>query len=230
MICLDFYGLPGSGKSTISHLVAKKLRENYKVREVSYEIDFGYAALIRGIIKLRYVLMLMINRPSCFFKLIGLIYNCGNYPLGKGFIKNLLNIAYKIKALQKESDTILIFDHGLWQTVLSLHYQQMDADYRGTYQQLLSLIPNDVEFLNVFLKLDPDNAVIRMKERTTDKARLEYLCQEEMMQELVNEVGILENYPNHDLIVDARLSKEDCCNIIINNLNEKGCFTELSRR
>ena len=37
---IEFYGLPGSGKSTLSHIVAERLRsEGYAVEEPSYDID-----------------------------------------------------------------------------------------------------------------------------------------------------------------------------------------------
>ena len=51
--CIDFYGLPGSGKSTISHLLADKLRGEVDVIEPSFHIDHDYSVIER-IIKKKY--------------------------------------------------------------------------------------------------------------------------------------------------------------------------------
>ena len=40
MVILEFFGMPGSGKSTVSHLLAERLRGNgYTVIEPSWLID-----------------------------------------------------------------------------------------------------------------------------------------------------------------------------------------------
>lgn len=230
MICLDFYGLPGSGKSTISHIVSSKLRENENIKEVSYEIDHGYPTWIRGIIKLKNVISLLISNPSLFHQLILLIIKCDHSLLGRAFYSNLFNLAFKINAIQSGGANCLVFDHGFWQSVVSLHYRHKGiVDYSQTYKQLRSLVSPNIIFFNIYIRLEPEMAIKRMAERTTDKARLEYLRHKEKIQELNDEVLILNNYPKHDIIVDAMMSEDDCCDYIIDKLYDKGCFSKLPR-
>jgi thymidylate kinase len=231
MICLDFYGLPGCGKSTVSHAVADVLRRDYDVMECSYAVDLGYPAWIRFFIKLYFAFALFLMNPTTMCRLVRLIRDCNHGFYCASFYKNLLNLAYKVRALLKSRESIIIFDHGLWQSVISLHYQQFEEiDYNQTYQTLLKIIDKSNRYVNIYLKTDIGVSIKRMTERSTDKARLEYLAPERRDQELIYQQGVFNTYPLHDVLVDGNMTIVNCRDYIIDCLNENGCFAELSWR
>lgn len=220
MICLDFYGLPGSGKSTISHLVAEKLREDLHVKEVSYDIDHGCSKWIRGLIKFKELIIIMVAHPCIFMKLIKVIadFHC---IWNNKFYRNLLNLAFKVRALQHTDFDIVIFDQGLWQSVTSLKYGCCeDVDIISAYKKICSLINRNVYVLNVYIKVDVKIAERRLLSRESGRARVEKLNDDERLVELELEANIFDQYPQHHIIADGHMEKDTCCDYLIKQMHE----------
>ena len=220
MICLDFYGVPGSGKSTISHLVAEKLREDFYVKEVSYDIDHGYPQWIRGLIKFNELIILMVAHPCVFKGLIKVIANFHRIWNNK-FYRNLLNLAFKVRALQHTGFDIVIFDQGIWQSVTSLIYGcREDVDIISAYKKMCSLINRNVYILNVYIKVDVKIADCRLLSRKSGRARVEKLNYDERLEELELEANIFDQYPRHHIVADGHMEKDTCCDYLIKQIHE----------
>ncbi len=226
-ICLDFYGLPGSGKSTLSHLVAERLRKSATVSEPSYALDHGCSTFGRIIGKLYAVIKLLIKEPILFWKIINIIKNCGFKIYNKVFYLHLLNICYKIKSLNNSSSDFVVFDQGLWQSAMSLFYRKDNKSYfLNVYDKLQSLVNKNVKFVNVKIMVDIDTAIERMDNRHTNISRVQLLKNEDRIAELKEQNLMIEKIPSISFVVDSGNMDEDgCVNSIILWLND---FMEFS--
>ena len=118
-VFLEFYGLPGCGKSTVSHLVAEELRkQGKKVIEPTYDLDHKYSDAKRKTLKFLMLLVFAIVHPQKNRKLTRLII--ANGYKGTEMVSQAANIAFKLLAYEKADTDYVIFDEGLTQSAISL--------------------------------------------------------------------------------------------------------------
>ena len=117
---IEFFGLPGSGKSTISHELSICLREKgYKVEEPSYIIDNRSNKIVRYSKKIFYAVKLLIINHKQYFLLKKLLKKNGYVGLNN--TKQLFNIAYKkYMYLHPKKHRIYVWDQGILQSSISL--------------------------------------------------------------------------------------------------------------
>ena len=111
---VDFFGLPGSGKSVLSHLVAEQLKKvGYTVNEVSYNMDHYHGKKIRTLLKVKYTILLLVYYPQIFFHLFITIIRKRQSLLSVNFYSYLFNIGYKVYEVKhNETADIIIFDES----------------------------------------------------------------------------------------------------------------------
>ena len=168
---VEFYGLPGCGKSTVSHLLADRLREEgFKVYEPSYGIDHQ-KPLWRKIRK-------------CFLGLYYYIFYHGLYDAIKEIVsKNgykdtdaftqTVNIMQKVAAYRKNSeDQIVIWDQGIVQAAISLSLLGKETA-KYNLHKLIALLPPSIRTHNVLIDIDENIALKRMALRSSNDSRVE---------------------------------------------------------
>ena len=122
LICIDLFGIPGSGKSLLSHHVAGFLRaRGYRVEEPSYRLDHDLPKLRRLFAKWRCTRQLFRKEPAMKQALLRLVSDCGYR--GKEGWKQLLNVGYKLFLLHHATSQVLIFDEGILQSSISLSFK-----------------------------------------------------------------------------------------------------------
>lgn len=211
-VCIDFYGLPGCGKSTISHLLANELRKDFKVVEPSYDMDHSHSAVDRLLRKSIETLWLLLRYPKTFYSLFRLIEGCGFRCWKKEFYINLLNISYKVNSLKKKSAHYIVFDQGLWQSVVSLFYMKENKeDVIVAYNKLLTIVPNSVGYTNIYVQVDANTAIKRMETRKAAISRVQLLDEISRMKELQNQLTLMEDLPNPRLIVNSVQNDPSSC-------------------
>ena len=159
---VEFYGLPGSGKSTVAEPIVKKLREKgfrvltYTDFNSSYNNSFG----------------LVLNNLNLAFLLLQLIFRekMGINKKRASCIKAILrtNEFYKSSS---DADYI-IMEQGILQNVISLYYDHEIRD-TDTLKKIFQTVRN--EFLPVVTEIDSEEAFKRMLTREKEPERLDKL-------------------------------------------------------
>lgn len=183
-ICIDFYGLPGCGKSTLSHLVSQKLcGEGLEVKEVSYDMDHGNGFLQRSWKKCFSTIKLISFHPCMFWHLSKILSTNGIPLFGKLYFKHIVNLSYKICAL-KGNTTIILFDEGFCQAILSISVNN-DGIRNDCYDSLLDAVACDRRVINVYVKAHSDIALARIRMRNDGQSRFDNLSDDVTKSELV---------------------------------------------
>jgi shikimate kinase len=183
VIFLEFYGLPGCGKSTVSHTVAKLLREKgYTVEEPSFDIDHQ-----RSLFKLPQKLFI-----ACFwliihnkeFRSIRNVVKRNGYE-GMGALKQTVNVVQKIRTYNQNAGTqICIWDQGLVQACISLSVNgKVSAE--DNYASLIPLIKRNIKIVPVFMPVEIDVALKRVNERPSNDSRVEKLARQEQKKDML---------------------------------------------
>lgn len=170
-IHIEFFGLPGCGKSTISHLVAEKLRDKgYRVYEPTYYSDHNLKPVCRKLHKLLATLYYSISHHKEYLALIRLAKQNG-YTGFKDSLKQIVNIVTKVKHYQNNESAVYFWDEGLCQSAISLAMNS-SVDAREVERELIT-IAGQRKIVKVYLKTDIETALMRMAGRSSNDSRVE---------------------------------------------------------
>ncbi len=166
---LEFYGLPGCGKSTVSHALSNELRKQGKtVIEPTYDIDHKYSKSVRRIIKLSKLVRYSLLYPQKYIALCTLIRKNG-YK-GAGLLSQTVNITSKLWAYDHAKSDYVIFDEGLTQSAISLEIFNGNS-LRNEFN--LFRLCKKRKTIKFYIKVSPEIALIRMKKRNKHDSRIE---------------------------------------------------------
>lgn len=176
LIFLEFYGLPGCGKSTVSHIVAKKLAEGGKtVSEPTYDTDHKSSAKVRKVKKFLKLFRYALIHPKKYRALKKLVSRNG-YG-GKNGLKQCANITNKLLAYEKAETGFVIFDEGLTQSAISLSQEKEGKVISSENEKILYGLcgnkcrPENVKKIHIRVKADV--ALARMEGRDVHDSRIE---------------------------------------------------------
>lgn len=172
-IILEFFGLPGCGKSTISHLLADVLRsEGLSTWEPSYVIDRRYGKTMRKVVKLTKLASFYICNHRAYKGVRRLVKANGYH--GVSALHQLANIAHKIVSyMTSDRYDVTIWDEGLVQSSISLAVNG-GRDASDNENSLKKYI-GDVKYVKVYAKVDKETSLERMRGRDTNDSRVEKL-------------------------------------------------------
>lgn len=169
LILIDFFGLPGCGKSVISHELACLFAlQGTKVRELSYSMDHHNVHIIRLVKKMFYTLFYAFFYPTLFIRLVKVVKH--NRSLTNTF-SQVRNLCYKLFLLHK-ANTIVILDEGIAQSSLSIAFGTED-DVIAIYKKLLCFVPRRFDLVTVYLDVSVETALDNMAKRPTNDSRIE---------------------------------------------------------
>lgn len=207
---VEFYGLPGCGKSTISHRVASKLRdEGYRVDEPSYDIDRNCSPFVRKLNKLFIYFSWFVFHINTFKNVNAIVGRNGYSGIAK--IEQISNVLQKISVYRDiRQDRIVIWDQGVAQASISLSLKGVINAGENLYS-LLNIIYSDVEIKYVLISVDEKVALERMSQRQTNDSRVEKLKDDnqkhEMMSRFQQEIDVI-NKGNAGIVIDGMLDIE----------------------
>lgn len=175
-ISLEFYGLPGCGKSTISHSVAKKLRkQGFAVNELTYILDHEYSPNIRRIIKLYLSCKYLLFNKKSFCEILHIIKTYKKICISD--IANIMPKCYGYKN-SKQYD-ILIWDEGLIQSSVSSVFDEMPDKCDFISKEILKVVRNKCNIIGVFIDFPIELTEERMLKRDSKDSRADRLEGEE---------------------------------------------------
>lgn len=168
MSVIDFYGLPGSGKSTCAHRLAEELREKgLRVLEPSYRMDHENSPRMRKFKKLVWAIRYSIAHPRKARALRSAIRESG-VPILKYFV----NAAYKAAACEagKSRWDYIVFDEGFYQLSVSINMKQY-RDPKKTAHGLCAVCRYPV--VPVYLRVEISEVMNRLQNRGEHDSRVE---------------------------------------------------------
>ena len=173
LIFFEFYGLPGSGKSTLSHIVADWLRsEEYSVEEPSYDIDHQHP-LLKRTRKLATCGYWFVFHNDQYRRTREIVKHNGYH--GITAFKQMANVIQKMRIYNNRTSAEIIFlDQGLIQACVSLSMNGI-LSAKDNYELLLCLMPNAAKAIRIYIEVDDKVAIDRMNKRVTNDSRVEKL-------------------------------------------------------
>ena len=191
-VILDYYGIPGSGKSTTSHALAEKYREEGKsVIEPSYDYDHHGSRITRKLRKISATIQFGMKSPGRFLSVYRLA-KLNGYTRTSGLLNQTVNIATKIYAIEKYNGKFdyIVFDEGLVQAAISLSINS--ERFCGENLTDLYTLVSELEHFNpMIVVLDIEEALRRIEIRNSKDTRVEALNSQEHRYKLMEKYNNL---------------------------------------
>ena len=169
-IFLEFYGLPGCGKSTISHKIAKLLRiQGYRIFEPTYILDHNYSSSKRKLLKTLFTLEYFIYNPISFLRLLFLVISNGYKR--KDILSQVVNIAYKLAFYRNTNSDYIIMDEGLTQSAISLSQSKKKSSVNN--EKILYDFSKNRKVIKIYINVSTEEALNRLSKRNKHDSRIE---------------------------------------------------------
>jgi adenylate kinase family enzyme len=189
-VIVEFYGLPGVGKSTISHEVVSILsRNNVVVVEETRNVDTVTGVLSRQIIKLLLAIKNIALKPIAKFRLIIQLLGIKQSSV-LSTIKLLINYLYICQIYKncENKSSIKIIDQGLLQAAWSLLLENSSDANIDSVNRLLKDEINEIKkntYIVVILEADVNILVERILKRKHGFSRLDVMQDKENLKNKV---------------------------------------------
>lgn len=219
-IHIEFYGLPGCGKSTVSHLFCEKLRESgIAVFEPSYSLDHKKSPFLRKLFKICSSALFAVVHSGKFIRL----KDCCTKIATVGFVeflKQAVNIIPKIRTYSEDKNAVYIWDEGLIQSAISLALRG-NSDSGEIEKELFSIAGNK-KHIKIFLETEPETALLRMAQRTTSDSVVEKEADEKNKREILERFEkCINQIAEPDIQIGCtNKTPEELCDLILEKLFE----------
>jgi energy-coupling factor transporter ATP-binding protein EcfA2 len=174
---IEFLGLPGSGKTTLSHHAAEILREKgTTVLEPTYLINNETKTIQRYLIKSWYSTKLVWLRPVWVLNWFRFIVQSRQKTL-QDFMSMIVNCFYILEIYRHHSrhNDICFLDQGICQALLSLSYNSKKENLMERKLVTAMDFLATLEFRVIHIETGVDTIVQRLKERYKKQSRLELI-------------------------------------------------------
>lgn len=170
---IEFIGLPGVGKSTLSHRIAEILQQRgWRVEQPTYSVDHEMRAWERLLLKLRLVSAEAIFHPACTVRSVKAIL-ATRQASAADFIGVTVNWLFMSSLLRKSDGRteVHIFDEGLLNALWSIGFSAGSAGTAGILGELARQVSTPV----VVALVEADIAAVRerLDLRKNGRSRLE---------------------------------------------------------
>ena len=172
---VEFVGLPGSGKTTLSHGTAVILREkNTTVIEPTYLINNEMREIRRYLTKLWYSTKLVLLRPAWALKWFFLVVQSRQKTV-REFLLMIINCFFVLEIYRHHSrrNDICFLDQGICQAFLSLSYNSKTEDFIRRQLDAVWGFLSPLDFRIFHVETDFDTVIQRLKKRHKRQSRLE---------------------------------------------------------
>jgi thymidylate kinase len=187
-IIIEFLGTPGSGKSTLSHRVALRLRTmGILNKEPSYDLD-QKNAILRQNIKLYKAIKHLIFKPVISLRTIREVVQSDQRRIGDvvNLVVNLLYISEYIRK-SKRTNAVYIFDQGIYQALSSILYSAQKTipwENHHVLQMIKKMIAH-CKYVVILVYADTATVLSRMETRGGKASRLDQFKSREELSEQI---------------------------------------------
>lgn len=215
---IEFLGLPASGKTTLSHIVADKLRlKGYEVSEPNYDIVHGHNGIRRVMSKLMQLLRFRVECPV-EYKHIKRIVDNNSYH-GISAKKHLINLILKVRAYQGFRRGIMVWDQGIYQAIISLSI----TGEQNCIENEKDLFQNGIinrRIIKIYLDTPIDVAMQRMANRHDGKSRIDKIVNPDDRRKAMEDFHkcCLSLLDDNQISIDGMLSLEEQSELVLDNL------------
>lgn len=208
---VEFVGLPGSGKSTISrHLIEKLLEDGYRVVDqgglgtrvwtrsgVSDEAA-GWRSMGRLRRVLKYV-YLHIRFSRIAYNGYRLVANAPNRSVASDAVRRLLQLLYRLDRASTTVATcradLVLFDQGIINYIREIVGSRNDASASSRMERLLasvSLVTSDIDVTFCYIDLGTTKSISRLMSRTKKLGRYDRMARSELNGEFRGQRQVLQ--------------------------------------
>ena len=209
-LVLDFFGIPGCGKSTVSHLLAEELRKKGTIiSEPSYDTDHNLSPVSRKSIKLVGFIKEFILHPIKTTILIWNIHQIKN-PLVSSIALAMV-IIIRTSEIKKNRGGITILDQGLAQLAISICQNSKDlTKLKQAYELTLKQLETEIDVRKIFISVSADTAQKRAEQRGTLNSRMDREKNTKRKKEILSFYELACNilYNNKGIKVDGEVGTE----------------------
>jgi adenylate kinase len=169
---VEFFGVPGAGKSTVAHQVGQRLAaDGYSVAEPTYTLVHDRTRIRRYLAKMGYAASTTVRRPGRALS-SGRLLATTAQPTHSTTAKLLFNWLFVHGVVDAHQGGVRLLDQGLCQAVWSVAL-------RADYDRLTELSARAVNALAragsahiVVVEITPETARNRLAARATDESRI----------------------------------------------------------
>ena len=206
-LIVEFVGLPGAGKTTISHALVNRFRRGgVPVTEPTFDLSQKPGRI--GFRQLRFAMRLFAGHPILTLRWMDLVV-ASRQKSARDFIITSLNLLYSC-ALVRQSGRrpgVHIFDQGLLQAILSVQYSsRQPPDHASLAAAVDESIGVNARNVAVFVQASPEIVMTRLQQRCGRLSRLERLdSTEEFTHALSRYVAAVAHLEQLAAILEDRL-------------------------
>lgn len=185
---IDFYGAPGSGKTTVSRMVSKKLAdEGYKVDEHIFQVNNEYHPVnrifIKGLTAVGYTL-----KNFAFIKEIFSLAQLHTFSSRKIAVKQWVNVCFVMSSLaRRRNQDIIIAEQGLTQAVISLALNCTPKDFSAMINKMEKHLSADIVYVHV--RIGTAENLTRLKNRNEGNSEVELEADGKKKEELLDNIN-----------------------------------------
>ncbi len=222
-IIIDFFGLPGSGKTTIAdRLVATLQKRGFKTIQPIHDVNLGYGSLRRIITKIMASTVYSLSHPQFMYELFANLERGCFRGTGEA-VKLWINTGFVLYFMTRaKSCDFLVADQGIAQIAISLTINCKRTNIETIIKGFLDQIKAPVKL--IYIHTDIHNVLERLEHRPYGRSRVDKAAsiQEKTAQLRKIQSSCSEIASNLDcLIVDNNQSDEqnDPFTAILQNLS-----------
>lgn len=202
-IIIDFFGVPGCGKSTISHELYNDLnKKNYRVIEPTYDLDHNANTYYRKLVKGIYSIIFCMRHPYVSWNMAKKVYQ-NDYFLFNGFFSQIINLLYKLEIIYGTNSDYIIFDEGIFQTSISLAINTNNKDIViENCNYIMKSTKRKVVYHHIYIDTDISIVEERLLSRQKKDSRVDAEKNKDKQKELLMEnFKLCERLKNNNSIV-----------------------------
>lgn len=218
-ILVDFFGLPGSGKTTIARLLVNELNEKgYEIQENIYYINNECSSLKRMVIKTFNTITFTIKNFSYICDLFSM-FNKGTSRNIREVIKQWVNVCFVLTNVnQTNQKDFVIADQGIVQAAISLSVTYNNVAIEAVIRKLYEKVNSPVQHIYIYVELDKNLEHLNYRENgkldvDLKKDEVSQKFQLKITREFCNEV--IKSLPH--IMIDNNESYQSELNSIVNS-------------